>query len=149
MIFDHLSNMTTYKGLTPRLDKAFDYIQNVDLSTLDVGKHPIDGEDIFVLIQSYQGKAIEASLCEAHKKFIDIQIILEGDELMGYAPVEGMTVVEPYDIEKDRFFVQWDGTLLNCTSKIFAVFFPQDAHMPGVERTPGMLIKKAVVKVRV
>lgn len=149
MIFDHISNLNTYKGLSPRLDKAFDYIQSTDLSALEVGKYAIDGDDIFVLIQSYQGKKVDEANCEAHKNYIDIQLVLEGDELMGYAPVNGMTVTDPYDAAKDRFFVKWEGTLLNCTNDMFTVFFPQDAHMPGVERTSGIQVKKAVIKIRV
>jgi len=149
MILDQFSHITHYTGISSRLDKAIAYLTTTDLSALEVGKYPIDGDDIFVLIQAYSGKKIEIANCEAHKNYIDIQLVLAGDEYIGYAPVEGMTVIEPYDESKDRLFVQWEGTLLDLKKDMFAIFFPHDAHMPSVEKTPGLLIKKAVVKVRV
>jgi len=149
MILDQFSHITNYTGLSPRLDKAIAYLTTTDLTTLEIGKHAIDGEDIFVLIQAYSGKKIELSNCEAHKNYIDIQLVLAGEEYIGFSPVEGMTVIEPYDDAKDRLFVQWEGTLLDLKQDMFAIFFPHDAHMPSVEKTPGLLIRKAVVKVRV
>lgn len=149
MILDHISKIETYKGISERMDLAINYLKSTDLSTLEVGKHAIDGDDVYVLIQSYLGKSVEEANCEAHKNYIDIQLVIAGDEYIGYAPVEGMTVVEPYSEAKDRFFVQWQGTLLNMTQGMFAIFFPQDAHMPSVVNTPGILIQKAVVKIRV
>lgn len=149
MILDHISNIGTYKGLSSNIDIAIDYLVNTDLTALEVGKHAIKGDDVYVLIQSYLGKSLEEANCEAHKNYIDIQLVLSGEEYIGYAPVEGMTVTEPYSDAKDRCFVQWQGTLLPLTQGMFAFFFPQDAHMPSVEMTPGLHIQKAVLKIRV
>jgi YhcH/YjgK/YiaL family protein len=67
---------------------------------------------------------------------------------MGYNDLEKMEVTEAYDNEKDRLFVKWEGQLMTYTEGMFAIFFPHDAHMPGIESVPGQLIKKAVIKVR-
>jgi len=149
MIHDHIVNANLYKGISSRLDKGLDFLQNSDLDSIEVGKYPIDGDNVFVLIQEYEGKNLENANCEAHKRYIDIQYIISGDEYIGYAPVEGMEVIEEYSAEKDRFFVKWEGALIPHSEGAFSIFFPQDAHMPGVVLRPGVRIKKAVVKIKI
>lgn len=149
MIYDHISNADTYTSISEGIKKGLDYLVSTDLENLEVGKYEIDGSDVFVLIQEYLGKEISDANCEAHKNYIDIQYIIAGEEYIGYAPVEGMEVIVPYDEAKDRYFVKWDGTLLTYTKGMFSIFFPSDAHMPGVEKTSGIVIKKAVVKIKI
>lgn len=149
MIVDHISNAKTYKTISENIKKGLDYLESTDLKALEVGKYEIDGSNVFVLIQEYEGKEIEQANCEAHKKFIDIQYIISGEEYIGYAPVENMEVVLPYEEAKDRFFVKWEGTLIDHSEKMFSIFFPQDAHMPSVKKSENTIIKKAVVKIKI
>jgi len=149
MITDHIKNSQQYKTISEKMDKAFQYLQETDLKGLEPGRYELDGDNLFVLIQAYEAKAIEDGKCEAHKKYIDIQYIIDGSELMGYAPVEGMEIVDPYSEAKDRYFVKWEGDLINYSEGMFAIFFPQDAHMPGISNGECPSIKKAVVKIRV
>lgn len=149
MVLDHISNAATYRNLSKGIQQGLDYLVNTNLEALEVGKYEIDGSHVFVLIQEYEGKEIEEANCEAHKKFIDIQYIISGEEYIGYAPVEGMEVVMPYDEAKDRFFVKWEGSLLDHQQGMFSIFFPQDAHMPGVSKTKNSRIKKAVIKIEI
>lgn len=149
MIFDHISNAATYMDISQGIKKGLEYLRRTDLDNIAPGKYEIDASDVFVLIQEYEGKEIEEANCEAHKNFIDIQYIISGEEYIGYAPVEGMEVVLPYDESKDRFFVKWEGSLLDHTQGMFSIFFPQDGHMPSVKKTNGTVIKKAVVKIKI
>ncbi len=149
MIIDKLSNANTYTYISEGIKKAFDYLKQEDLVSKEVGKYEIDGDNLFVLIQEYDPKKEEEGKCEAHKKYIDIQYIISGVEKMGYAPVGGMEVIDPYNDVKDRFFVKWDGEFKTYTEGTFAIFFPQDAHMPGIEAVPNQKVKKAVVKIKV
>ena len=148
MIYDHISNAATYTGVSASIKKGLDYLVNTDLESLEVGKYEIDGSDVFVLIQEYQANALENAKCEAHKKYVDIQYIISGEEYIGYAPLEGMEVITPYNEEKDVLFVKWDGVLMNHSKGSFSIFFPQDAHMPKVEKIAASPIKKAVVKIK-
>ncbi|MDA3845669.1 MAG: YhcH/YjgK/YiaL family protein [Vallitaleaceae bacterium] len=149
MITGHIKNANLYKNISASIGEAITYIQDNDLSTFEVGKYEIDGDNLFVLIQSYAPKTVEAGNCEAHKNYIDIQYIIEGYEQMGYAPVADMTIVDPYDEAKDRLFVKWEGDLIHFKKDMFAIFFPQDAHMPGIKTEGCELVKKAVFKIRV
>lgn len=149
MITDKISNLKDYIGISEGIRKAMHFIEYNDLSAMEVGKYEIDGSDLFVLIQAYEPKAIDLAKCEAHKAYIDIQYVIEGYESMGYGPVESMEVIEAYDEAKDRYFVKYSGDLMSYEAGMFAIFFPQDAHMPGVKAPGCDLVKKAVFKIKV
>jgi len=148
MVTDHIKNADLYLGLSDRIGQALTYLKNTDLEAMAIGRYELDGDDLFVLIQEYEPKAIPAGKCEAHKNYIDIQYIISGSELMGYGRVDTMEVTEAYDKAKDRLFVAWDGNLVNYTEDMFAIFYPQDAHMPGISDGDCNKVKKAVVKIR-
>lgn len=149
MIVDHIKNAEAYYNLSPRIEVALKYLEAMDLTTLEVGKYEIDGDNLFVLIQEYEPKTIEEGKCEAHKKYIDIQYIIKGRECMGYMLTEKGEVTESYDDTKDRLFVKWTGDLVSYTEGMFAIFYPQDAHMPGIKTDGCDFVKKAVVKIAV
>lgn len=149
MITDQLKHYKQYTGLSQRINEALTYLAETDMAALEVGKYEIDGDNLFVLIQSYEAKAIEAGKCEAHKKYIDIQYIIEGQEYMGYGPSDAYEVIDPYNDDKDRYFVKWAGDLVKYEKDMFAIFYPQDAHMPGIAVNSGEMVKKAVVKIKI
>lgn len=149
MITDKISNAQGYIGLSEGINKAIAYINNTDLEAMENGKYEIDGDNLFVLIQSYVPKTMETAKCEAHKNYIDIQYVIEGREHMGYGPVDDMEIVEAYDSVKDRYFVKFTGDMLLYEAGMFALFFPQDAHMPGVKAPGCDFVRKAVVKIKV
>ena len=101
MITDHIKNAASYKNISDRIKKALDYLENEDLKSLTTGKYELDGDNLFVLIQEYEGKQVENGKCEAHKNYIDIQYIIEGCERMGYGTVDTMEVIEEYDAAKE------------------------------------------------
>ena len=89
---------------------------------------------------------------EAHRKYVDIQCLLEGQENIESTVLNGLTVDMPYDAEKDvEFYAQTDNQKIvtHLMPGIFAAFFPQDAHMPGVSvgGSPAF-VKKVVVKIK-
>jgi YhcH/YjgK/YiaL family protein len=148
MIIDHISNSALYYGISKNLEKGLKFIQETDFSSLEVGKYTIDGDNVFALVQQHNGKEINETKFEGHKNYIDIQYIVKGKELMGYAPIEDMEVINPYNVEKDVLFLKWEGTLLPYNEGMFSIFFPQDAHMPNVKAFEGT-VKKVVVKVKI
>ena len=134
MIFDSIENLDKYKGFHSGLDKAFDFMEKNDLASLEQGMHEIEGRDIFVISAMATGKAVEDGRLEAHEKYIDIQICLDGVDRIGWRPVsECKEIDSPYDSERDiMFFKERPDTLLNVRKGLFAVFFPEDAHAPEV-----------------
>jgi len=150
MIIDIAKNMATYENLSEKFKQAFEFLSNQDLENLEIGRYELDSDNLFVLIQEYTGKKEEKeSKCEAHKKYIDIQYIISGVEKMGYAPIDTLEIVDPYNETKDVLFAKFKGDFTVFNKDMFAIFFPQDAHKPGVEVIEGTTIKKAVVKIKI
>ena len=150
MILDKIENIGLYKGIGPGIKKAVSYIENTDLSVLVLGNHAIDGDDIFVIVQEYETKDIAEGKMEAHKKYIDIQCVLQGTELFGFDTLNNQTPTMEYSDERDvMFFGNNYASLLKVNAGSFVIFYPWDIHMPGIKAEKKMHIRKAVFKIRV
>jgi YhcH/YjgK/YiaL family protein len=149
MIIDKIENINLYKNLSSRLNKAFDYIINTDLKSIEPGKYDIDGENVFALINEYHSKPESEGKLEAHRKYIDVQYVIEGGELMGYAPLRNQTILEPYKEENDIIFYKGEKSFTKVEPGMFAIFFPSDVHMPGINAGKTSMVKKLVIKVRI
>jgi len=146
MVLDKIENYDLYKNLHPRFAKAFEYILKTEFSMLADGKYLIENEEIFALVQEYNTKdPLEAKL-EAHRKYIDIQYIHSGAELIGVAPFNNQTPIidEP---EKDITFYEGEASYVKLETGMFAIFFTGDLHMPGLRITQAGKIKKVVIKI--
>ncbi|MGB5529473.1 MAG: YhcH/YjgK/YiaL family protein [Ignavibacteriaceae bacterium] len=148
MIVDKIENAKLYYNLGARIKKALDYIQQTDLKSLKPGKYDIDGVNIFALISEYETKSEPEGNLEAHKKYIDVQYIIEGEELMGYAPLGNQEILEPYKEENDIIFYTGEKVFIKVTEGMFAIFFPEDVHMPGICVEKKSPVKKLVIKVK-
>lgn len=148
MIIDRISNAALYFDLHPHMKKGLQFLLREDLHTLQAGKYEIDGENVFVLIQEYETIPPEQGRFESHYKYTDIQYMIDGEEKMGYANFDEMKIVEQYE-EKDLMFLEGEGDLFTVNQGAFAIFSPQDVHMPQIYLDSPKKIKKAVVKVLV
>lgn len=149
MIIDKIENINLYKNLGSRLSKAFDYIINTDLKNIEPGKYDIDGDNIFALINEYQTKSESEGKLEAHRKYIDVQYVITGEELMGYALLDNQTISEPYKEANDVAFYKGEKSFTKVEEGMFAVFFPWDVHMPGINSGKSIKVKKLLIKVRI
>lgn len=134
---------------SPGLEKALEFLRGRDLRSLPDGRHEIDGGRVFALAQRYDTeKQAGEPRFEAHRKFIDVQYIAEGEEIIGWAPLERLDVTEPYDADKDVCFGAargWSPVRLQAGE--LAVFFPEDAHAPKMAAGAPSRVFKIVVKV--
>ncbi len=148
MIFSALSQSDRYATLHPLFARAFDYIRNTDLFALAPGRYPIIEEDLFVIVEHAQGKPKEHTRLEAHCKYIDIQLVLDGDEVMGWKPLaDCLNPVSEHSLEKDiRFFDDAPASWVAVPPDHFCIFFPEDAHAPLVGSGK---IRKVIFKVAV
>lgn len=146
MITDTITNRHLYRALNPKLGRAFDFIQETDLSALGVGKYVIDGEEIYALVQEFNAKPQEEGLWEAHRRYIDLQYVIRGAEQIGYAHLGRLTPGE-YDDAKDWLPLSGEGDFITLNAGYFAIFMPEDAHMPGLAAGPDTAVKKLVVKI--
>ena len=150
MIVDTLSNAAQYGVLGERIATALRFLQENDCARLPVGKTPIDGDQVFALVQDNTTKPREQGVWEAHRKHIDVQFVAAGIEEMGYANVNTLTVRKPYDEQTDFALFDGAGSFVTVPAGSFTIFFPQDAHIPGsaVDGQPAP-VRKVVVKVAI
>ncbi len=149
MIIDKIENLHLYEIISERIKQAFEYIHNTNLKSINPGKYEIDGENIFALICEYKTKLEKEGKLEAHRKYLDVQYVIEGEELMGYSPLGNQEILEPYKDENDIVFFKGEKSFLKVSSGMFAIFFPDDVHMPGISTGDITDVKKLVIKVRI
>ena len=147
MILDTFDRLSTY---LPLLDGALSVIralQKIISHPPENGREKIDGERVFVIVQECEGKGNKAQL-EAHRKYIDIQLVLSGEDIMGWKPLAECTnPIHTYNSETDIvFFTDEPQTLLPVPEKHFAIFLPEDAHAPLAGKGT---VRKAIVKIAV
>lgn len=151
MIYDAIENIGRYAQSIPHLGKVLDFVAS-DIASLADGRHEIDGDRAFASISSYGSKRLEDGVFEAHRRYADIQIVLDGEEFCGVVPgASWLKENIPYDPEKDiRFFASPSNfSKILLEPGVFAYFAPEDAHMPGLALGALRRIRKCVVKVAV
>lgn len=145
MILDVLENSKLYSSITPSLGRAFSFLFSNDLASLEPGRMEIDDDSIYVLVQQYMTKPESAAKWEAHKRYIDVQYLVSGSENVGYSAISEM-VLGDYNPQKDFQALTGNGQILQLKAGSFMIFFPQDAHMPGLANGFESPVKKVVVK---
>jgi YhcH/YjgK/YiaL family protein len=149
MLIDQIRHAGAYTGMGPGLAQAFAFLASAPLATLALGRHEITGDRVFALVQDYLTKPPDAGVWEAHRRYIDVQYVVLGTERLGYAPLDRLTVTQPYDEAKDVVLLAGEGDRVTAAAGTFVVFFPHDAHMPGLALGEPAPVRKVVVKVAV
>ena len=134
-----------------RWEKAFKFLKNSDLMKLEPKRYDIDGDNLYATISEYNTKNEETTKFEAHRKYIDIQYVIKGKEIMNLTPRALVKdVVTPYDSAKDIEFMNVEKMVNHtATPAIFFIFFPTDAHRPGIKDGVNAPVRKIVIKVKV
>ena len=149
MIIDRLENSHKYVSSHKGFAESFAFLQKAVTENLPVGRYEIDGDNVFAFIQEYTSKT--ESAFETHKNYIDIQFVSSGVEVIEVADISKMTESIPYSTEKDvAFYEDYDrATVAVIESGAYGIFFPWDAHKPGLalKGNPDQ-VKKIVVKIR-
>lgn len=147
MIYDHLEKLATYKGLHPNLDKALEALEEASLSDLEPGRHEIDGDKAFLLIQDNTLNPSEVNEFEFHHNYLDLHVLVEGKELIKYG-FGDRTSLKNYDSELDFGLESCECQLdLFIDSSYFTIFFPGEAHRPNGHAGFGDQVRKCVIKV--
>ncbi len=147
MVLDTLSHASWYAPLLAGLPAAFEFLRRPGSDMLPDGRYPIDGDRLFALVQTYDTKPFNDGLPEAHRRYADVQVVTAGAEWFGYAPLGTQPVEQPYDPERDILFVRGDTTPCPLTPGLFALFLPQDAHLPGRTINTPTRVRKIVIKI--
>ncbi|HQT32348.1 MAG TPA: YhcH/YjgK/YiaL family protein [Thiobacillus sp.] len=146
MILDTLARADRYSVLHPLFARAFAFLRQAGLSTLAPGRHAIEGEQLFAIVEHCTGRTRAQAQLECHRRYIDIQLVLEGTDEMGWKPVaQCASPVTDYDAARDiRFFSDAPSSWIATPAGSFCLFFPDDAHAPLVG---SGLIRKVVLKI--
>jgi YhcH/YjgK/YiaL family protein len=149
MIVDAIENAELYRAVHPRLAAAFDYLAAFDASTAD-GRYPIDDDRIYAMVQTYATKPAAEKKWESHRRYVDVQYVISGRERITIAPSGSMAGASDYNDAKDVTIYTGpagDAGTLVVEGGQFAIFFPHDAHQPGVAAGDAGEVRKVVVKV--
>ena len=146
MILDTLDNYELYSSINERIAKGFAFLCNTDLDAIASGRHDIEGDTIFALVQEYPTKPLNECKLESHQRYIDIQYMIRGEELMGVTTKNNQVVIEQ-NPERDYIFYEGDTSLVLVKQGMFTIFFPDDIHQPCVQVKSPSEVKKVVIKV--
>ncbi len=146
MIIDKLNNILFYKSLLPNIENGLEKLKIINLDS--VGKYEFDGG--FLIIQEGNTKPLTEGTYEAHKKFIDIQIMLDGSEELAWDDLQDLIECIPYNEEKDA--TRYKGKLehtIKITKGMFYIAFPHDGHKPVSHQETQQHFKKIIMKLPV
>jgi YhcH/YjgK/YiaL family protein len=147
MVFDSFDNFALYAGLAPGLPAAHRFVLENDLTLLKPGRLQVDGERFYVTVQDFMSKPDDQGRWEAHRNYIDVHYLVEGQERIGFASVRSLELDE-YVPEKDFQALHGHGNRLDLFPGFFAMFLPGDAHMPGLATSSAQRVRKVVLKVK-
>jgi biofilm protein TabA len=162
-IYGSLEMVRAQAPRTAGFDAAFSYVEellrpgspsNLRVKAIaDGDTNKVDlGGGAFVIEQHYETRLRADGFFESHRKFIDVQTVMEGEELMEVADISRMKARQPYNADRDLIVYEdsTDASLLRVFTGQIAVFFPPDVHMPTMSiRAAGVKVRKCVVKIPV
>lgn len=149
MVYDKIDNIETYKGLSDELYEGLQFLKQASLDVAN-GVHNINPR-VKAIVSEYDTKVVNENGYEAHRKFIDIQYLLKGREKNCCLPVEKLKETKAYSEEKDAAFYEAEvpAQEMMLGNGYFAIYWPQDGHMPCLSEDGTETVKKVVVKVEI
>lgn len=148
MVKDLFTLADRYRPLGPRFVRAFDFAKTTDFTAMPDGTYPVGGDDVRALVQRYTTKLAHEGRWEAHRKHIDLQFVLMGEEHVGVAPIDRL-VAEPFDADKDIMWLTGEGDRVTLRPGDFVLLWPEDGHMPGMAIDTPIPVLKIVIKIAV
>lgn len=147
MIFDTLDNINNYEGLG-KVYTALKFLSETDFTKIELGRYELQGDDIFYMVQRYETDP-DKTVSEAHKKYIDIQFMVDGEEIIGVSSISCEKTETEAKPENDVWFYECKTEPLTLIKNSFMVLYPNDLHCPGVAVNNPLSCLKVVVKVKV
>lgn len=145
MIFGNIKDAKRYFCTNDRFEKAFEILKGLDSTANE--RITVEDGVFWINIAEFDEVATGEKQFEAHRDFLDLHFIIEGEEKFGYADIERLTEAKAYDKENDYLLLSGDADVLTLKKGDFCVVFPEDAHIPVMGKGDGKL-KKAIVKIK-
>jgi biofilm protein TabA len=147
MILDSLGRFRDYLGVHPLFERVAEFLETTDFAALPEGRHEL-GEGCFALVSEYQTIAVEEAFIECHRRYVDIQVVISGIEQIGICRREACRSIS-WNETNDVEVLEGAFDLITLAAGSFAVFLPQDGHMPKLQRGAPAPVRKVVIKVPV
>ena len=147
MIIDDLSNIEKYQDLDDLIFLGMKFLQDTDFSFLVNGRYEIMGDSIYANVMNYD-TAKDRTLLEAHEKYIDLQYLIMGSEIIGVAPVSEMEKCVSQKPEEDCWMYEGNSGKFNLMHGSFALIYPNEAHITGLFDGVATTCRKCVVKIK-
>ena len=143
--------LQNYASLNPYFPAAFAALAELAEKPFEPGRHPVDGDNIFINALVYDTHPAETALMEAHRTYIDVMWMVSGEEKIGVCPVGKMTeITQPYDAAGDAVLSKLvQSTTLQMKPGSVCILFPEDGHAPGLDADGTRHVQKLIAKVRV
>lgn len=154
MIYGHISSNETEKAYSEVISKAIKILKETDVTDMHHGKYPLDGDNMILQINEIITGPKKEKKPEVHRKYIDVQYMVHGQELIGFYPDCGDgEVLEDLLEENDVLFYEErddiNELMLPMTDGCYAIFFPEDVHRPCCQMGSACDVKKIVLKIKV
>lgn len=138
--------------LNKKLQKAIDFINNNNLEEIEAGVYEIENQDLFAQVIDFETNDLKNIKAESHKKYIDMQYLVNGEEILGYKVNDGTYIADQYIEDRDIFF--YDSNISNisfshATKGCINIYFPDDIHLPGIKVNESKKVRKIVFKIKV
>jgi YhcH/YjgK/YiaL family protein len=148
MIYDRFENLNLYCQAGSRLHQALVVARDA-VPTVSDGRMDIDGNRLYASVATYETGSREERRFEAHRKYIDVQVLLDGEEAIDVSLERNLSVLEGYNAERDVMFLQPPQQVASLAMRpgFFAVFYPHDIHRPGCHLKEKRRVRKIVMKV--
>lgn len=151
MIFGHISQPNPCR-LPAAIERGLDFLRTTDFRRLQPGVVEIDGRNIFAQVLDLTTQAWQENRPEVHRRYLDIQFLAWGEEKIGVTIDSGNNEIsESLLAERDIIFYRQaeNESFIEMIPGSYAIFFPQDVHRPGCNKTRETSIRKVVVKVAI
>lgn len=144
MVFDYVKNIECYNGILPNFAEGVAFA--LSLQDKPVGRY--EQGEIFAMVQEGETTSIDEGLFESHRKYVDVQFVIGGKELVEWQEIAALTEEIPYDETKDAGFWKGSGDVLEIKEGMFYVAFPQDGHKPCKHAVSANAYRKIVLKLK-
>lgn len=148
MIVSNLQNSRRIESLHPLFKTLFDYVKTHDLLHADLGRIEIDGDRLFINNVHPECVAADKQVLEVHRDYIDVHILLEGDERIGWKALEDVEKeIKAYSKEEEcALYSDVPTTYVDLLPGQFAIVYPEDPHAPLIGNGK---IRKLIAKVKI
>jgi len=148
MITNHISQLNYYKKLSENISTAIDFVLKTDFSILEKGKYEIKSDEIFAIVNEFQTFEIKECIAESHRKYIDLQIIIKGNEKFGFDTLTNQKAVIHNEESDVYFYKNKMPNFIELKENEFIFFFTFDIHQPEICIGEPSDVKKVVVKIK-